>query len=1002
MNRSASFRFALPLLIALCFVSIACREEKKSAEQAALSPQQSLKSFRLSEDFRLELFLSEPQVRSPVEMVFDENGRIYVCEMLDYPDDPPPGKPARSRIRLLEDADGDGKYEKDTVFGDQLLQVASVLPWKGGVFVASAPNILWMKDNDGDGKADVKRVLYTGFPLVNPEHRITNFRPGVDNWIYAANNGNDGKITAPDQPNHPPVLIRGADFRFNPVTEEFETASGPAQYGTTFDEWGRMYIANNTQHVRHVVLPMQYTRRAPLLDVAAYAQDISDHGKPSSPMFPLTGPQEWRKQRTALRQQRYNEQNLNRTEHLGGYFTGASGLMAYSGDAWPAEYRASLFVGDVSANLAHRDVIRPDGVSFAAGRSKDQTEFLASTDVWARPCNFANGPDGNLYMMDVYRLFIETPESIPAEIKKGMDFYAGDTMGRIYRIAANKPRNTRDLKPDLGKADVAALVKLLEHENGWHRQTAQRLLLERQDKSAAPLLKQMYAETKSPLGKLHALWSLDGIGMLDELTVLQAMKEPVSQLREHALRLAEKFLAKSKPVQDAALALSRDADVRVRFQAAFTLGQNRDARALAALAALAVEHGGDPWFRMAILSSVNDAAAAFFQLLRTKHPQFENEELFRHLGQLIGGKQDSGEMAKFLSALAALKQPESALTGFAKALQLAGVKDLRVPGAETALAGFLSSPAEATQKAAWDVARFLELRALVEKAVSEAGNAALPPKQRVTAIRALRGGQFSVAAPILKKILDGGDPSEIKIAAVEALAAFDDPSVAATLLAEWKSQTPEVRVKTLDALLSERERMKALLAAVENGQVEKTAVGEERRARLYDHPDKATADQAHKLFAAASDDRAQVVTSYMNALDMQGDVAAGKKVFEANCAKCHIPQRQYGRIGPDLSGINNKTKEELLASILNPGLAIDPRFVNYIVTAKDGRIYAGVLASETPGTVTLRGLEGEVAILRKNIVEMKASPQSLMPGVFEMMIDRKAMADLIAYLRGGL
>ena len=545
-----------------CLIAATGCKNKSSAEQPAFTAEQSQAAMQISEDFKVEVFLKEPNVLSPVEMVWDEDGRLYVAEMLDYPDDPPPGKPARSRIRLLEDVDGDGKYEKTTIFADQVLEVSGILPWKGGLFVTSAPDILYMKDTDGDGQADVRKVWYTGFPKVNPEARITNLRLGLDNWIYAANNGNDGKITALDQPNHPAVLIRGADFRFNPVTGAFETASGPAQFGSSFDEWGHQFICNNTQHIRQVILPMNYAARAPLLEIPAYQQDISDHGQPSSPMFPLTGPQEWRKQRTELRQQRYDENGLHRKEYVGGYFTGASGSMVYTGDAWPAEYRNNVFVGDVSANLIHRDVLTSNGVAFKASRSKDGTEFLASKDQWFRPCNFANAPDGNLYVMDVYRLFIETPESIPEEIKKGMDFYAGDTMGRIYKIVSNAPRTQRNLKPNLSKATTEELVKLLEHPNGWHRTTAQRMLVERQDKAAVPLLKQMAEQSHAPVGRLQTIYTLEGLSSLEEAMVLKTMKDAEPHLREHGLRLSEKFAAQSKPVQDAVLAMTTDKDLR--------------------------------------------------------------------------------------------------------------------------------------------------------------------------------------------------------------------------------------------------------------------------------------------------------------------------------------------------------------------------------------------------------------------------------------------------------
>ncbi|MCP5109490.1 MAG: dehydrogenase, partial [bacterium] len=400
-----------------------------------LSIEDAQASFRIHDHFKIELFLGEPDIIDPVDMAFDEDGRVYVAEMLDYPEDPPPGEPGRSRIRLLEDTDSDGRYDRNVIFADHVLQVSGLMPWKRGLIVTSAPDILYMKDTNGDGRADVREVLYTGFPTVNPEGRITNPTLGVDNWIYCANNGANGRITSPAHPERPPLLVRGTDFRFHPIRDIAERSSGPAQYGLTMDDFGNRFITHNTVHLRHVVVPMRHLRRAPLLKVPAVAQDISDHGRPAVRMFPLTKPQEWRVQRTHLRQERYHEHHLERTEHAGGYITAASGSTIYTGDVFPEEFQGNVFTGDVSGNLVHRDVLTPDGVTFSARRGAENVEFLASTDIWFRPCNFTNGPDGNLYMMDIYRLFIETPESIPEHIKKDMDFWAGVDRGRIWRIS---------------------------------------------------------------------------------------------------------------------------------------------------------------------------------------------------------------------------------------------------------------------------------------------------------------------------------------------------------------------------------------------------------------------------------------------------------------------------------------------------------------------------------------------------------------------------------------
>ena len=980
-----------------------CACSRKSAEEIPRSPQESLKSMRLSEDFRAELFLSEPDVVSPVEMVFDEDGRIYVAEMIDYPDDPPPGKPPRSRIRLLEDRDGDGKYERAVIFADQVLAVSGIMPWKGGLLAGSAPDILYLKDNDGDGKADVRKELYTGFSKGNQEGRITNPRLAPDNWIYWANAGGNGSITSPDHPEMPPAVVRGTDFHFDPVSGRFEAASGPTQYGTGMDDWGNRFITQNTTHIRHVVVPMGYVARAPLLEVGAVAQDISDHGRPSAPMFPLTGPQQWRQQRTRLRQQRYDENNLNRTEQLAGWFTAASGGTVYLGDAFPPDYVGNVFTGDVSGNLIHRDVITPDGATFKASRAKDKVEFLASTDVWFRPCNFANAPDGNLYVMDIYRHVIETPESIPEEIRKKIDFYAGDTMGRVYRIVPRQPRRKGDLKPAMGSMNTPGLVAALADANGWRRQTAHRLLLERQDRAAIPDLKAM-ANAASPEGRVRALWLLRSLEALDSAVILAALKDNDPRIREQALRLSEAEIRRVKPLADAALAAARDANPRVQFQAALTLGELNDPRAFDALLQLAHERSADQWFRIAVLTSVADSASPFFHAALARGENWVDPQMLAQLSALVGARQSGGEMTRWFEAVAKMQEPAAALGGLARGLKMTGAKRLQVEGAEPALAKLLAFRSEAVQQAAWESSRYFEISALVKKAAEDAVSAELPVPKRVQAIRALRGGSFDEVAPVLRKVIQTHNPPEVEGAAVDSLAAFNDRSAAELILKNWRGYSPKGRERAVAALLTHRDRIPMLLLALEQGQVEPAALDPAARSRLYENPDPGIARKARLLLEGSNTDRAKVVAAFQEAVRMRGDVERGKRVFEENCARCHMPRRSSGRVGPDLSGINNKSKEELMTSILDPSFAIEPRFVNYIVTTKEGRMYDGVIANETPGAITLRGGsdDGDETILRKNVSEIRASSVSLMPDGLERDLTKQDVADVIAYLRGGL
>lgn len=1000
-------RRLLPPLSLSLLLFTSCKNKHPDAR--ALTPQQSLKSMHLSDDFHVELFASEPDVVSPVEMVFDETGKVYVAEMIDYPEDPPPGKPARSRIRLLEDTNGDGKIDRSTIFAGQVLEVSSIFPWRGGLIVTSAPDILYFKDTDGDGQADVRRVLYTGFPKVNPEGRITNLRLGIDNWIYAANSGADGRITSPGHPEMPPVRVRGADFRFRPDGGLAEAACGPTQFGMTFDDWGNRFLTQNTTHIRQAVLPMQYLVRAPLLSIPAVAEDISDHGRPSARMFPLTKPQAWRRQRTALRQKRYDESGLNRKEEVGGWFTAASGGTIYNGDVFPREYWGNVFTSDVSGNLVHRDILTRDGVTFSAHRALSNVEFLASTDVWFRPCNFANAPDGNLYMTDIYREFIETPESIPEEIKKNMDFWSGADRGRIYRIVPNQPLRKSDLKVNLGAATSAELVRQLENPNGWHRDTAHRLLLERQDRAAIPLLRDLSQRSDLPQARVHALWLLDAISGLDAPLALRALKDAHPGVRENAVRLAEAWLGKSAAVANALLAMKNDRDARVQFQTALTLGEMKDSRALQALADIAARRAGEHWFRLAMLSSVHDNAYPFFHLLVYRNGFRANPSFLNELCSLIGARHDPAELGRFLRIARFFLPTEpaetaAALFGLGKGLKLEGVSNMHIPGADAILMQFLGHPSEQVQSAAWNVAPHFDLPQLIAKASEDALNPSLTAGRRANSIRALRGGRLVMAAPVLRRILRAHAPPEIETAAVDCLASFDDAAVASELLRNWKAYGPETRRRVIAALLNHRDRVPVLLKALEDRQIETAAVEFPARARLMQHPDASIASRAKSLFNEQTTDRAKTVRAYSDVLKMNGNADHGKAVFDENCAHCHTPRRHGDRVGPDLSGINNKSKEELLTSILNPSYAIEPRFVDYIVTTQDGRIYDGVIANETPGAITLRGGsgDGDEIVLRKNIAEIRASGISLMPEGLEQRMSKQDLADVIAYLRGGL
>ena len=978
-------------------------------DAAPRSPQESLQSMQIHPDFRVEIFASEPEVVDPVEMAFDARGRIFVAEMLDLPYDPEPGHEPRSRIRLLEDSDGDGRPDRSRIFADRLQQVTSVLPWKGGLLVTAAPDIIYLEDTNGDGRADSREVLFSGFALVDPEARITNLRFGVDNWIYASNNGRAGEITFSRRPGAPPVSVQGADFRFRLDRNLFEPSSGPAQFGIAMDDWGNRFITSNSTHVRHVVFPWRYLRRNPFLVAGKPALDISDHGRPLVRIFPLTQPQRWRRVRTRMRQQRYEDNRLDRVEHAGGYFSGAAGGTIYGGDLFPEAYRGNLFTGDVSANLVHRDLIRPDGVSYLAGRAPGESdrEFLASTDVWFRPCNFANGPDGALYMLDMYREFIETPESVPEFLKKDIDFYSGDRMGRIYRIVPRSAPPPAAMPLRLSSQASEGLLAHLAHPNIWWRLTAHRLLVERQDRSVVPRLATMAAGHASPRARLHALNVLEGLAALEAAHLQSALEDSHPEVRVHAVRLSEAF-----PELAARLArMVGDSSLRVRFQLALSLGEFSGPGVVRALAGLARDHSGDPWFRMAVLSSEAGSSGAMLESLLASRDWLardasETIPFFTELASVIGARNQSSEIESLLARVSRdrLFRKEEWLTaasrGLTRGQKMAGVPRRQIRGARKIARRLMAAGFSESHQAARAMVMQFRMPRLFPQAGRDALNPSLTAGRRELAIHALGNRTFRQAAPVFDRLLAAPlDPTLLK-AALETLDSFQGSAAGRLLVRHWKAYPVRARFQVLDLLLDRKERLGLLLEALESGAIEVGALDWARKEKLFSHPDPEVAARAAELLGEAGRDREKAVQAYLPVLEQAGSAEEGKAVFREHCKTCHLPERGP-RIGPALSGVSSDTRAKLLQSILNPSQVIESAYTNYLVETRDGRLLDGLIVNETSNSLTLRRPEAEdLTLLKAAVADVRASSVSLMPDGFEDGISPRQMADLIAYLQG--
>ena len=512
-------------LVCQAFGGAACRSEKSVA-----SAQDALATFRLPDGFHIEIAAAEPEVQNPVAMAFDARGRLFVVELPDYPLGAQPG-----RIKLLEDRDRDGRYETATVFADNFHFPTGVLPWQDGVLVTAAPDIFYVADTNGDGRADVRRVVLTGFAATNPQLRVNGLLYGLDNWIYVSyprvlqpqryvqEFGDRGSpIRFPDHPELPPVdaLTMGTDVRFRIEPAQLEAAAGNGQFGNTFDAWGNRFTVWNNDHLRHVVMPERYASANPYLAVRSTMQSISDHGNAAT-LFPITR----------------EPQHVHESEI--GHFTSACGISVAEGGTFPPSFEHDVFVCDPVHNVVHADRLSSSGATFAASRALENREFLASTDGWFRPVFSTTGPDGALYVVDFHRKLIEHPEWLPPEMMIKSEIDAGRDLGRIYRVSYGRPVAAGAPLP--ADADTAQLVRYLAHPNQWWRTNAQALIVRHHDLSVVPALRAMAANDIAPQGRLHALWTLDGLGAFDLATVLTALGDPDPGIREHAVRLTGKL-----------------------------------------------------------------------------------------------------------------------------------------------------------------------------------------------------------------------------------------------------------------------------------------------------------------------------------------------------------------------------------------------------------------------------------------------------------------------------
>ncbi len=959
-------------------------------------PEASRKTIETAADLTVDLVAAEPLVQDPVAFDWGPDGRLWVVEMRDFPLGKDPawpeirsfvradslGKASRQldaepagRVKVLEDTDGDRRYDTATVFLDGLHLPTGIKVWRDGVLVATAPDILYAEDTDGDGRADRRRVLYSGFGTANAQHRVSSMRWGLDNRVHlCAGDRRAGGRRIRCKKTGETVRIGGRDAKIRPDAGTLVPRAGSTRFGHTRDDWGHWFGGGSHGPTWQYVLADRYVRRNPAMGAVSLREPVTSRAARVHPVG-----------RPRLR--------YNRPEHAG-RVTSACSRMIYRDEGFGGGFAGDLFVCEPAHGLVRRLQRKRAGLvdetEPTAGDGRG--EFLAAADRWFRPVMVRTGPDGAIWVADMYRFLTEHPWDISEKWLRKLDLRAGAEKGRIYRIRPQDepPRPM----PDLTGRRAEGLVDALSRPNGWVRDMAHQMLLWRDDASAVEPLKRLATDGGSPKGRLHALCVLSGLGSLDVATLRDALDDPHAAVRRHAVRLAEGRLGSSPPLADAAVALVDDPSVEVRLQLALSLGEWKAKEAGDALGRLAVA-AETPRVRTAVLSSATPHVRPITDaLLGAEAGLRPRRAMVPPLVRTAAREDRMKAAARLVRAIAAEGEAASGAWRFD-----------RMASAATALRRHGTSPKTLVENELGPD-RSAPLTALWRAARETATDPDAASSDRAAAIRLLgrtpAGELVKSELETLAGLLGPKTPLPVQRAAVERLGAVGSDRVPDLLLARWARCEPKVRRTLVDTLLQRRRGAEALLDRIEKEPSVRTALTASQRQRLLRHDTAAVRKRAASLLEGATTERrAALVDRYLKDMEKtDGDAGDGKALFQKTCAVCHVAGGSGVRVGPKLTTLSDRSAERLVTAILDPNRAVSGRYTQYVATLTDGRTLSGVVAEETASGLTLIAPDGtKHRIARDRLRSLTATNRSPMPEGLEASITPADMADLVAYLQ---
>lgn len=990
-------------------IPAALRVDPKRAElPPPRSPEDSLQALRTRPDLRIDLVAAEPLIASPVAIDFGADGRLWVCEMRDYPEGMDGKGTPGGRVSVLSDTDGDGRYDRAKVVAEGLPFPTGLMAWGDGVLVAAAPEVLFVKEGDPPARpGDTGRVWrrLTGFATHNYQARVNGFRWGMDGWVYGSGGLFGGKLTSVQTGRE--IEVSGRDFRWHPETGELEALAGVSQQGRIRDDFGEWFGNDNSTLLWHFPLADRYTGRNPHM---APPEPRSRVNRDDNRVFPRS--------RTLAR---FND------PQAANQLTSACGPEIYRDDLLGREYQGNAFVCEPVHNLVRRALLDPEGVSFAARRAPDERdhEFLASTDNWFRPVEVRTGPDGGLWVVDMYRFVVEHPRWITAERLRELDVRAGADRGRIYRIrSAQHPLRPWPLSrgAPVGKGGLESLARRLDSPNGVVRDLAQReaetLLRGGKDGDEAVAREWRVRGRASvldgalPVGaRLQWLHLLGNLGWLEDDLLGAALGQgdarwirsllPLTSGRGGLQDLLVSGARKAAAGSDPGLAMAYC--LALGDLPAPAAGPDAEAGSDPAAGALAgmARWRNDPWVRAAWLSSATTPARAvtMFQALDAELARDPGggadapaaEVLVRTLaGQ--GARRELGLLARELGG----SDRTNASGGLTLGLQLSLAEAF-----EESAPGDGSTQDAPTAEAAARLAQQVVPLALASLS-GQPGTAPLPDTAVPAAIRLL--GRQAVRDPAVQdrllSLLDRPELATRRPLVISALGRSSDPGLADRVLSSWGQRTPAARSGLLGLLLGRDAWLPRLGQAVVEGGVAPSELDPSQRVRLLERCGEELRQRLRERMPDRNPERAAVVKAYAVTETLTGDPSRGGEHFDRLCATCHRVRGRGNAVGPDLAPFAVKPTSEYLVAILDPNAALDPRFVAYDVVLRDGRELSGIVRSETGTSLVVAQAGGVLeTVLRSEVRSMQAQGRSLMPEGLEQGMVAQDFADLVAWLR---